>query len=261
MKRNCLNAEKLAALILKALSITACAEGEENSTGINKDPEPQASASPNPINYEELIAHARREEKDKLYPQINKLKEDLKTMTQLNNDNLLKIADLEKQLKSTSGDKSAKEIEKLTKEIEVLKGELSDQPEIVSEEEMRSKIESEIRTSIEAEYEVKLYKTEKISELKEEILPVFAELIEGDTKEELDLSIEWAKTKTKETKDSLGITEEPQKKEPAKRPSKTNPSNSVIEDKTYDAEYIRNIPADSPEWAEVRKALGLDKFN
>ena len=248
--KSCLFAEKIADLMLK---VFPKAHAEE--------PEPETHSEPpvNVINYEELIAQARREEKDKLYPQINKLKDDLKIMTQMNNDNLLKIAEIEKSSKDKD---SSKEIEKFNKKIKELEEVISSQPETISEEEFRTKLASEIRAEIESEYEVKLYKTQKLSELKDQILPTFAELVKGDTKEELETSIEWALTKTKETKEALGVSDE-KKKELKKqdRPSQTNPSNSTFEEKLFDADYIRSIPADSPEWLEVRKALGLDKFN
>ena len=51
------------------------------------------------INYEDLIAKARKEEKDKQYKTIEKLKGQIDTLTQQHNDDLLAKADLEKQLK------------------------------------------------------------------------------------------------------------------------------------------------------------------
>lgn len=252
--KNCLLVESFAVSMLKKFCVKALAE----EPVVEDVVEPVVETTPKQqINYEELIAIARREEKDKLYPQISRLKEDLKVMTKLNNDNLLKIAELEK----SKGDNGAKEIEKLNKEIEKLKAFIENQPESISEEEFRTKLEAEIRESIEAEYEVKLFKTQKLSELKDEILPTFAELIKGDTKEALEASFEWAIRKTKETKEALGITDS--KEEPVKpnRPSQTNPSNSTFDDKVFDADYIRNLAPDSKEWAEVRVALGLDKYN
>ena len=54
------------------------------------------------INYEDLIAKARKEEKEKQYKAIEKLKTQANTLTEQHNNDLLKIADLEKQLKDAN---------------------------------------------------------------------------------------------------------------------------------------------------------------
>ena len=58
------------------------------------------------VNYEALISKARQEEKDKLYPEINRLKTENALLTKQHNEALLKSGVLEQK------------IEKLEKELE-----------------------------------------------------------------------------------------------------------------------------------------------
>ena len=66
-------------------------------------PEDHSEGSTTPtINYEDLIAKARKEEKEKQYKTIEKLKTQINTLTEQHNSDLLKVADLEKQLKEAN---------------------------------------------------------------------------------------------------------------------------------------------------------------
>ena len=136
-------------------------------------------------------------------------------------------------------------VESLTSELNKLK---ENKP--VSREE----IETEVRAELEKEYEVKTYKAEKMAELKNDIL--VPELVMGTTKEEIDASIQSALTRSAEIKKSLGIDGE---KKPQKRTPKSpaNPSVSGIQDKNISMEYLASLDVASPEYAEVRKQLGL----
>ena len=74
--------------LIESISLKAFAdEGEDGGEG-----EP-GKITPS-INYEDLIAKARREEKDKHYKTIEKLKTQVSTLTEQHNNDLLKIADL-----------------------------------------------------------------------------------------------------------------------------------------------------------------------
>ena len=139
--KNCLLVESFAVSMLKKFCVKALAEESVAEDVV----EPVVETTPKQqINYEELIAIARREEKDKLYPQISRLKEDLKVMTKLNNDNLLKIAELEK----SKGDNGAKEIEKLNKEIVKLEKKKADADEKIAAELNRKKAEDIVANAL-----------------------------------------------------------------------------------------------------------------
>jgi len=218
------------------------------------------------INYEDLIAKARREEKEKQYKALEKLKTQISTMTEQHNKDLLRIGELENQVKAAeekltkakSGD--SEEVTALKGEITTLKGEKEALEKKVAEYEKqpvvkREDIEAELRKQFEAEYEVKTYKVTKLAEFKDQIL--VPELVIGDTKEDIDASIQSALERSAEIRKSLGITDDG--KSSKKRTPKTpaNPSVSKIQDTDVSLERLATMDVRSPEYAELRKQLGL----
>ena len=242
----------LSELIMRPFLLKAFAE--------EQDP-PQDPPKDNTINYEQLIASARKEEKEKLYPRLKKLEDENKTLTTSVNGYLLKIAEVQKELdeaKSSKGDNE--EITKLQGQITTLEAENKTLKESTPNAEA-------IRAQIEKEYEVKLYRTEQLNEHKEEILSVFENDIVGATKEEIDKSIEAVKTKTIEIKKALGLDTEG-KKDDKKKDDKKDPKSekqkkapvanpAVDDDDKFDADYVRNLDPHSKEYAEWRKKMGL----
>lgn len=219
------------------------------------DPEGNEPAS---INFEQAIAQARKEEKDKLYPRIKKAEDEVKTLTASVNKYLLENAALKDELekmKSQPADPKIKELEEKVTSLETENKTLKETAP--SEEELRKKIE--------AEYEVKLYAQEQISANKDSIISILIPEITGTTKEEIDSAIASAKEKTITIKKDLGIEvddegNEPKKTktEPAKQ-KKAPPANPASDNDgdEFDAEYVRNLDPSSKEYAEFRKKMGL----
>lgn len=218
------------------------------------------------INYEDLISKARAEEKAKQYKTIEKLKGQIETLTKQHNEDLLKIGQLEEDLKTansklqTAGQGDSEEIKTLKEEIKTLqedkKGLESQLENIYNDTVTREELENEIRTELEAEYTTKTYRAEKMAELKDEIL--VPELVIGNTVEEIDASIEVALEKSKSIREKLGIVDG-QPKSPQGRTPKTpsNPSMSRVQDSQFSMEYIAGLDVSSPEYAEFRKQMGL----
>ena len=218
------------------------------------------------INDEDLISKARKEEKDKQYKTIEKLKGQIETLTKQHNEDLLKVGQLEEDLKTansklqTAGQGDSEEIKTLKNEIKTLqedkKGLEAQLENIYNDTVTREELENEIRTELEAEYTTKTYRAEKMAELKDEIL--VPELVIGNTVEEIDASIEVALEKSKSIREKLGIVdgqpESPQGRTP-KTPS--NPSMSRVQDSQFSMEYIAGLDVSSPEYAEFRKQMGL----
>lgn len=245
--------------IVSKISLKAFAEETESG---NSDENGGEESKPTPtINYEDLIAKARREEKEKQYKTIEKLKGQIDTLTKQHNDDLIAKADLEKKLEDankklaeTNGDESEavktlkKEVEELTKTNKSLEKQLED---IYDDTVSREDIEKEVRAELEAEYEVRTYKAEKLAELKDEIL--VPELVFGNTKEDIDASIENALNRSKQIRESLGGG----KKDKRTPKSPNNPSINHVQDQQYSLEYLASLNPASKEYAEVRKQLGL----
>ena len=220
----------------------------------------------NTMNFEQLIAQARREEKEKLYPQIEKLKAQAEVLTKQVNEALLAKGAVEKELadlKESQKKGDSEEVTKLKAQVEALKSENEDlKKNTVSEEDLRKKLEEE--------YQVKLYAKDKLAENKDKILSVFAEKVVGNTKEEIDSAIEKAIESSDEIRKELGVEDKkkPEKKDnkdsERKKESKSqnnppapNPQGGEGEKGKFDLEYIQSLDPRSEEYAEWRKSVGL----
>ena len=226
------------------------------------DPAPDDGGNPQnpPVNFEQMIAQARKEEKDKLYPRIKKAEEENKTLTASINKYLLENAALKdeiEKLKNKSGDDS--KIKELEEKIATLENENKTLKENTPNEE-------EIRKKVESEYEVKLYAQEQISANKDSIISILIPEITGNTKEEIDSAIASAKEKTKTIKKDLGLEvdedgdDKSKKKTTAPQKQKKAPAAAPAVDDDgdeFDADYIRNLDPRSKEDAEFRKKMGL----
>ena len=241
--------------ILSGLAIKAHAEEKPADEG-DKTPE---------VNYEQLIAQARKEEKDKLYPRIQKLEEENKTLTKSSNNYLLQIAALKDELEKLKSAGDSDEVKTLKQTIADLQGQIETlKNNAVDEEAIRKKVADE--------YEVKMYAQEQIALHKGSILSTLIPDIKGETKEEVDAAIKTAKETTKTVKKELGLEvddEEDDNKDktpgkkskkssstPAKRVPPASPPTET-EEEDYDVDYIRNLDPSSEEYKQFRKSIGL----
>lgn len=217
----------------------------------------------NTMNFEQLIAQARREEKEKLYPQIEKLKAQAEVLTKQINEALLTKGAVEKELsdlKESQKKGDSEEVTKLKAQVEALKSDNENlKKNTVSEEDLRKKLEEE--------YQVKLYAKDKLAENKDKILSVFAEKVVGNTKEEIDLAIEKVIASSDEIRKELGV--EDKKKSEKKdnkdnkennsqnNPPAPNPQGGEGEKGKFDLKYIQSLDPRSEEYAKWRKSVGL----
>ncbi len=251
--------------VIEAISLRAFAdEGADPDDNSGADGGEGAKTTPT-INYEDLIAKARKEEKEKQYKTIEKLKGQITTLTEQHNNDLLVKADLEKQLKeandklTTAGSGDSEEVKTLKETIKTLEKDKADLDKKVKDYEAkkpvsREEVEAEVRAELEAEYEVKTYKATKMAELKDDIL--VPELVMGTTKEEIDASIQSALDRSAEIKKNLGIsTDKKQTKRTPKSPA--NPNVSSVQDSEVSLERLATMDVRSKEYAELRKQLGL----
>ena len=240
---------------IEMFSLKALAEETEGGEG----------AKAPTINYEDLIAKARKEEKEKQYNTIEKLKNQINTLTEQHNSDLLKVADLEKKLsdandkltKAGSGD--SEEVKTLKDTIKNLEKEKEDLDKKVKELEAnkpanREEIVAEVRAELETEYEVKTYKVTEMAKYKDDIL--VPELVFGNTKEEIDASIQSALNRSAEIRKSLGLEGSTSKQKRTPK-SPANPSVSTVQDKGVSLERLATMDVRSPEYAELRRQLGL----
>lgn len=223
------------------------AEGEGDPT---PTPTPAPTPAPAPaqpsaptISFEQLIAQARKEEKDKLYPQITALKADKDSLTLKLNDALLQV-----------GEKESK-IQELTKELEKAQKGKADPEEIKTLKEKITALETE-NSQLKGEAEkAKLdkFKEAEIAKVNGEVIP---ELITGTTEEEITASIQVANARYKE------IFEKAKGTVPAtpQVPNSPAPANPVVggvafDFKTVTPEMIAGMS--TQEYAKYRAQIGL----
>lgn len=256
---------------LSAFKMVAHADEVDSNTTATNTATGTATNTPTPsINYEQLIAQARKEEKEKLYPRITKLEEERNKLIENSNGYLIKIGDLTKAVenltaeneKLKSGSEDSQIVKDLKKQIADLEAENKNLKDSATD---RESIEKEIR----AEYELKSYIAEQKSAHKDDILTTFLDTITGSSNEEVDKAVQSAIEKTVSIKKDLGLIDEegkPTSKSSAKKTTekkkegvpKVNPSSTTGNtDAKFDADYIRNLDPNSEEYKEFRKSLGL----
>lgn len=218
------------------------------------------------VSYEQLIARARQEEKDKLYPQLQAEKDKVKELIQKNNELLVKMGSLQNEydvvkaqlddLKNNKGVNENAEITALKAELEKVKKEYKEfKAGTVDEATLRQKVEAEVKQ----QYEVEMYKVEKLNsdEFKGQIIP---ELVSGDTKEAIDESLAKSKARYEEL---IGVHRNQQQQQPQQGqqlgavPTMPvgNPNTQSFISATISAEEIQRMTPE--QWAEYRTKLGL----
>lgn len=229
--------------LFKTISFTVQAEEPQGEEQIEETPQVEETSTPQPtVNFEDLIANARKQEKDKLYPQIKKLEEEKKKLVEKNNQHLLTIGEKDARIKEleilTNSDSVSERETALQNEIESLKTTIANmEKDAISVE--------EIESSIRAEYEVKLYREQKLREIGDTVIP---ELIMGTTKEEIDASIVASQERFNQISNKiLGSVQVPV----------ANVSTSSFQSKDLKLEDIANLDPRSPEYAQLRAKLGL----
>lgn len=235
---------------------------DEGSEVDNPIPAP-AESNTNPVNYEQLIAAARKEEKDKLYPRLKKAEDDLRDNTRTINTLLLEKAALSQEVDRLKAEKKDAKPDPRIAELEADKKKLEEEVKTLKES---APNEEEIRKKIEQEYEVKLYAQQQIEANKGKILTMLHANITGTTKEEIDAAVQKAIEQTKSVRKDLGLDDEddsaspddkPVEKRKPGRPPKANPQTGGSGTETYTAEYIQSLDPRSEEYKEFRKKLGL----
>ena len=234
--------EKLISEVLRNVKADENVPPSGSNAGDNTPPAtPPAQPS---INFETLIANARKEEKDKLYPEITKLKADVEKLVQKNNEYLLTI-----------GQKDT-EIAEIKKQVKALEKKLEGTPDSEEVKSLKSQVatlQAEKEQLVKEKDSVKLesYKTQKIAEAKGEIIP---ELVFGTTQEDIDKSFDVAVAKYKEIISKIQTPNTPPPNSNNIPPANPNLfQNSTIT--SMSEEQIRGM--DSKAWAEMRKTLGL----
>lgn len=245
--------------LVVGMTLDVFAEGEEpTNTEPPVSPAP-AVADPSPsVDIAALIAQVRTEEKNKLYPQITKLKEDVARYKGLYETVTAEKVELGKEVKALKekleGVEDQELIQSLNTKIAELEAKLAEKPDEKS-------IREEIRAELEKEQEVKDYIKKVTDENSNVLLSVFADNIKGTTVEEVDTALADAIEKSKKTRKDLGLPEEGTKKTTSKKQTPAQPPVANPQVTTTSPAValsaLRNMDVRSDEYKEYRKKMGF----
>lgn len=203
--------------------------------------------NPNPnlepdVDIQAEIEKARKQERDKLHANIEKLKTDLAEKVKACNDNYIQISNLQKDLENKSKEivgfeeklAKAKEDGKMesNKELEAVKAELEDYKAKLA------KAEKDFADYKVAE-ELKAYTLEKVKDIDDE----FKGLVTGNSKEEVDASYE----KVKALQDT--VKEKYSKKDTLPTPKVKQPTPQKVDDML---EKLKNMSLDEYKAARTK---------
>jgi hypothetical protein len=245
--------KKIKALLMNVMSMlmwnvrTAHAEGEGTGDGTSPAGDESTKKTPT-IDFEVLIANARKEEKEKLYPEITKLKTQNEDKTKRVNELLLAIVEKDEALKQK--DLRIAELEKGSgkgdsEEVKSLKIKVAELENIVAQK------DGEVaKTKLEA------FKTVKVSEAGGQLIP---ELVMGNSEEEIIASIEKSKQRYVEIVGSVKGTVVVTPKDSTQiKPA--NPNTQMFNEQV-NAMDIKGLNMYTPEgrkaYAEMRSKMNL----
>lgn len=246
--------KRLVGMLVVSIAINVFAEDSDPE---NTDPPTtstqEVNTSPS-VDISALIAQVRTEEKNKLYPKIEKLKTE--------------VAKYKGLYETVTGEKVelGKEVESLKKKLEGV-----EDPELINslntkiaelEDELKNKpdeeaIRAEIRAELEKEQEVKDYIKKVIEENSNVLLSVFSDNITGKTTEEVDASLADAIEKSKKTRKDLGLPDEGTKKsKKTTQPPVANPQVGITSPNIA-ISALKGMNVRSDEYKQLRKQMGL----
>lgn len=215
-----------------------------------QDPAPNTPppAQPN-IDFESLIAKARKEEKEKLYPEITKLKEEVEKKVARINELLLAIGEKDeiisqkdkeiKELKNNSKKSDSQEVKDLNIKITELENKLAEKDKEISAIKLAS------------------YKDKKIAEAGGELIP---ELVTGNSEEEIDLAVEKAKERYREIVSKIA-SQQSTKPQNSNNIPPANPNTSAFTNSQVNTQSLIGLnlmtPEGRAEYEKIRKQMGL----
>lgn len=213
------------------------------------DETPQEEVKTTPVvNYEDLIAKARKEEKDKLYSQLQGKDSKINDLTEKNNSLLLGLSAKDEEIKALKNEIKGLKSANTKSDNETIRGLEEEKLNLLAtiDQLKNEQVQvDDIENRIKNEYEVKLYRMEKLNSVGDEII---SELVTGTTKEEIDASFEVAKAKYDSIKEKY-ISKTTQDIPMA------NIDTSSLNVNSINSVDISKMSAS--EWAEYRAKLGL----
>ena len=173
---------------------------------------------------EELLARARSQEKDKLYPQLERQRTEIEELRRAQEQaaaaQALLLSQQQQQPVPTppsatppGGTPNPEDVRALFQSYQ------REQEERIAEmrsaqQELRDQLERErvIREQEARLFQLREYRQQRLAECADEIAPQFADYVNGNTVEEVDASIELAKTKTQQIMEEIASAQTAQRR-------------------------------------------------
>jgi hypothetical protein len=240
------NAEAFAA---EAGTVPVVAQSSDNAVVVDA---PTSKNTSSKAYTEDDLAKVRSQEKEKLYPQIDKLKEEL--------DSLKRERDTEAAARAAEeAAKAAAEKEALENDLDV-RSLLKQKEQEFSEQLERERQERERAFALlEREKtfaDLQGYRQQRVDMERENIIPELLDLISGDSREELDASIEGLKERSAKILESAQSAMQNARKEMAGTRVTTPPAGPLetnMEQRQFTAEDIQSMSMN--DYAKYRSRL------
>jgi HD-GYP domain-containing protein (c-di-GMP phosphodiesterase class II) len=195
---------------------------DENTPEVTEVTEPTVDISaeesylPNTSDVKEAIQKARAQEKAKLYPQVEKLQEELALLRSKEQEREAKEAERKAARQAREAEAAAERKKQEEAELEVrdllAKKEQEWQAEIKREREDREKAFALLEREREFQ-ELSAYRQQRLEQERDAIIPELIDLISGNTKDEIESSIAGLKERSSKIFDSVAQVAQQSRKE------------------------------------------------
>lgn len=215
----------------------------------------EITTSTNPSNDDvaKRIQEARAQEKSKLYPQLEKLQEELAILRKRDDERAASEAERAAKRKAREAEIAAEKKAQLETEMDVkelLKTKESEwQKQLDAERQERQKA-FDLLTREREYQELQSYRQQRMEQERNDIMPELLDLVDGNSKDEVEQSILRAKEKTAKILESVQAASQQSRKEmvgtrvtvPASGPLDTNSESNIAQDVSNMsmADYIKN---------------------
>jgi hypothetical protein len=221
------------------------------------DADARPAVNPDKFYTEVDLARVRSQEKDKLYPQIDNLKEQLDALKRERQEELsAKVAEqaaLEAQLAEEAKRKQEEELE--VRDLLKVKEQEWEQRLGTEREERERAFALLDRERTFAE--IQSYRNSRLEEERDNILPELVDMINGNTQEEIESSIQGLKTKSSSIMDNVQQATQAARRDMAgtrvTTPPNAGPPDIDTGTKQFTAEEIANMPLN--DYAKYRSQL------
>lgn len=167
-----------------------------NVSGVDAPTVTTTSANLSKFYTEEDLAKVRSQEKDKLYPQIEQLKEEVASLRREKEEQASRVANEQAELQAAAEAKAKEERESELEVRELLKVKENEWQEQLERERQERERAFALLEQERLFTDLQNYRSQRVDQERENIMPELLDLIAGNTREEIDASLEGLKERS-----------------------------------------------------------------